>query len=184
MKSEKEKMLSGELYNADDPQLTAERVRAHRLQVELNAMVFGDAPRYKEVVEELLPNCPNVGVQPPFYCDYGTNISCGENTFFNYDCVVLDVAPVKIGRNGFFAPKVQLLTAHHPLDHVARGQMLESGSPITIGDDCWLGGGVIVCPGVTIGDRCVIGAGAVVAHDIPCDSLAVGNPARVIRSLK
>lgn len=184
MKSEKQKMLDGELYFAGDPVLVAERIAARRLLVQLNTMVLDDDDNYREVLSALLPNCSDtVNVQPPFYCDYGTNITCGENTFFNFDCVVLDVAPVKIGRNGFFAPKVQLLTAHHPLNHAERCSMAEQGSPITIGDDCWLGGGVIVCPGVEIGDRCVIGAGAVVTRDIPSDSVAVGNPARVIRKL-
>ena len=183
--SEKEKMLASELYTASDPELVRERIRVRRDLKRLNNMVYGDDPDYETVLRRILPNCiPDVQVQPPFYCDYGYNIRCGENTFFNFDCVVLDVAPVTIGKNGFFAPKVQLYTAGHPLDHKMRGDMLEYGKPITIGDDCWLGGGVIVCPGVTIGDRVVVAAGSVVAKDIPSDSLAAGNPARVIRSLK
>ena len=183
--SEKEKMLASELYTASDPELSRERIRVRRDLKLLNEMVYGEDPDYETVLRRILPNCsPDVQVQPPFYCDYGYNIHCGENTFFNFDCVVLDVAPVTIGKNGFFAPKVQLYTAGHPLDYKTRGAMLEYGKPITIGDDCWLGGGVIVCPGVTIGDRVVVAAGSVVVKDIPSDSLAAGNPARVIRSLK
>lgn len=183
-KSEKEKMLAGEYYTASDAQLSAEHMKCLKLLRQLNAADCDDSQTFDRVLADLLPNAPGMRVQPPFFCDYGYNIYTGENTFFNFDCVILDVAKVTIGRNGFFAPKVQLLTATHPIDHTDRGNMLEYGLPITIGDDCWLGGGVIVCPGVTIGDRVVVGAGSVVVHDIPSDSVAVGNPARVVRTIK
>ena len=121
-------------------------------------------------------------IRAPFYCDYGYNISLGRGTFLNFDCVILDLASVRIGCRTLIGPKVQLLTAHHPFDVQQRAAGLEAGRPIEIGDDCWLGGGVIVCPGVRIGNRVIIGAGAVVTRDIPDDSVAVGNPARVIRT--
>ncbi|MEE0622709.1 MAG: sugar O-acetyltransferase, partial [Alistipes onderdonkii] len=115
--------------------------------------------------------------------DYGYNIHMGEGSFVNFDCVFLDLAPIRIGCGTLIGPKVQLLTAHHPFDAATRGTALEAGKPIVIGDHCWLGGGVIVCPGVTIGDRAVVGAGSVVTRDIPADSVAAGNPARIIRPL-
>ena len=171
LKTQKEKMLSGELYLASDPELVKDREVARKLLSEL---------RFKE----LIPNAPeNLSIQPPFYCDYGYNIHCGENVFFNFNCVVLDVTKVTIGSNVLFGPGVQVYTACHPLDHVNR-RTLEFGNEIRIGDDCWIGGNAIILPGVTIGHRCIIGAGAVVTKNIPDDSLAVGNPARVIKSLK
>ena len=138
--------------------------------------------RYRAALRELCPGCEGF-IREPFRCDYGLNISIGEGSFVNFDCVFLDLAPIRIGRHTLIGPKVQLLTALHPFDAAQRRTGLEAGRPITVGDDCWLGGGVIVCPGVAIGDRSVIGAGAVVTRDIPADSVAVGNPARVIRTL-
>jgi maltose O-acetyltransferase len=147
-----------------------------------NECVVGD--KTKAILSKLIPNAPaSLYIEPPFHCDYGYNITCGENVYFNVNCVVLDVTHVKIGNNVFFAPAVQVYTATHPLDAILR-RTKENGKPVTIGDDCWIGGGAIICPGVTIGNRCVIGAGAVVTKDIPDDSLAVGNPARVIRKIE
>lgn len=183
MPSEEEKMLAGELYSAFDPALVAARTRAKHLLHRLNVTeyVFTDAAR--TVLAELLPHAgKNLYIEPPFFCDYGHNIYCGDNVYFNVNCVVLDEAPVTIGSQVLLGPGVQLYTASHPLAALVR-RTLEVARPITIGDDCWLGGGVIVCPGVTIGAGCVIGAGAVVTTDIPPYSLAVGNPARVVRSL-
>ncbi|HEX8657797.1 MAG TPA: sugar O-acetyltransferase [Hymenobacter sp.] len=183
MSSEKEKMLAGELYAANDPVLVAERTRAKQLLHRLNVTEYLLTDAAKQILTELLPHTgTNFYIEPPFHCDYGSNIYCGDNVYFNVNCVVLDVAKVTIGSNVLFGPGVQLLAATHPLDAVVR-RTLELGQPITIGDDCWLGGGVIVCPGVSIGAGCVVGAGAVVTKDIPAYSLAVGNPARVIRSL-
>ena len=122
-------------------------------------------------------------VRPPFHCDYGWNISIGAGTFVNYSCVLLDVLPIRIGSNCQVASGVQLLTATHPLEPGPRRDGWEYGEPITIGDNVWLGGGVIVCPGVTIGDDTVVGAGAIVTRDLPAGVVAVGNPARVTRSL-
>ncbi|MEO7317853.1 MAG: sugar O-acetyltransferase, partial [Chthoniobacteraceae bacterium] len=125
----------------------------------------------------------DVWIQPPFFCDYGSNISLGRKVFFNFNCVVLDVMQVTIGDNVLFGPSVQIYTATHPMDAAVRRQWLESARPVTIGSDVWVGGGAIICPGVTIGSRAVIGAGSVVTRDIPDDVFAAGNPCRVIRRL-
>jgi maltose O-acetyltransferase len=184
MKTQKQKMLSGELYNALDRQLTTERTAARLLIKELNDS-REDEPEIRAVLlKKLLPNAGSaLWIQPPFYCDYGTNIQIGDNVFFNFNCVVLDVAPVIIGSRTLFGPGVQIYTATHPMDHTVRAAGLESGRPITIGNDVWIGGSAIICPGVTIGDRTVIGAGSVVTRDIPADVFAAGNPCKVIRAL-
>lgn len=181
--TEAEKMLAGELYAAFDPALVAARTRAKRLLHRLNVTEYLLTDSARQVLAELLPHAgANLWVEPPFHCDYGSNIYCGDNVYFNVNCVVLDAAPVRIGSNVLFGPGVQLYAATHPLAAVVR-RTLELARPISIGDDCWLGGGVIVCPGVSIGQGCVIGAGSVVTRDVPPYSLAVGNPARVIKSL-
>ncbi|GAB3930422.1 sugar O-acetyltransferase [Mucilaginibacter myungsuensis] len=183
MKTEKEKMISGEYYLANDPELVKERADCKRLLKQLNVdeYVVGDGT--KAVLAKLIPNAPSsLYIEPPFHCDYGYNITCGENVYFNVNCVVLDVMPVKIGNNVFCASAVQIYTATHPLEADQR-RVLENAKPVVIGDDCWIGGGAIICPGVTIGDRCVIGAGSVITKGIPSDSLAVGTPARVIRKI-
>jgi maltose O-acetyltransferase len=183
-KTEKQKMIDGEYYLANDDTLAAERLACKTLLKELNITeyVVGDGTR--AVLAKLIPNAPqSLYIEPPFHCDYGYNIICGENVYFNVNCVVLDVCHVTIGSNVFCAPAVQIYTATHPLDAVLR-RSKENGKPVTIGDDCWIGGGAIICPGVTIGSRCVIGAGSVVTRDIPDDSLAVGNPAKVIRKIE
>ena len=183
--TEKAKMLRGDPYIASDETLTAERLRARELLHRLNVEQPGGNPgSYSEIVRELLPNAtPPTWVQPPFYCDYGYNIHIGEDVFFNFNCVILDAAPVTIGDNTQFGPNVQIYAAAHPLDADARRRGLENARPVTIGADCWIGGGVIICPGVTIGDRCVLGAGSVVTKDIPDDTVAAGNPASLIQTL-
>ena len=183
--TEKAKMLRGDLYIASDETLTAERVRArellHRLNVE---QPRGSLGSYSEIVRELLPYATgSTWIQPPFYCDYGYNIHTGEDVYFNFNCVVLDAARVTIAARTQFGPNVQIYAATHPLDADARRRGLENARPVTIGADCWIGGGVIICPGVTIGDRCVLGAGSVVTKDVPDNTLAAGNPARAIRVL-
>lgn len=184
MKPEKEKMLGGELYNALDPQLTAERLQARLLLKKLNELAEDKADERKQVLAALLPNAgAGLWLQPPFYCDYGYNIETGENVFFNFNCVVLDVMTVRIGSRTLFGPNVQLYTATHPMDHRERASGLEGAKPIVIGEDVWMGGSVVVCPGVTIGDRSVIGAGSVVTKNIAPDVFAAGNPCRVIRPL-
>ena len=184
MKTEKEKMLSGELYDASDKQLSAERQRARLVFQKLNATRDDQEVERSSLIKELIPmQGRDIWIEPPFYCDYGTNIELGDNVFFNFNCVVLDVMPVKIGSNVFCAPGVQIYTAKHPVDAAIRREMLEYAEPVTIGDDVWLGGGTLVMPGVTIGARSVIGAGSVVTKDIPSDVVAVGNPCKVVREL-
>ncbi|MDQ6531631.1 sugar O-acetyltransferase [Flavobacterium sp. LHD-85] len=183
MKTEKEKMISGEYYNPFDPELVKGRRAAKNLLHSLNVKEYRVTKKAKEILKELIPNAgAGLYIEPPFHCDYGYNIFAGENVYFNVNCVVLDCAPVTIGSNVFIAPNVQIYTASHPLDAELR-KTLENAYPVTIGDDCWIGGNSVICPGVTIGKGCVIGAGSVVTKDIPDNSLAVGNPAKVIRKL-
>jgi maltose O-acetyltransferase len=137
----------------------------------------------RSILRSLLPNThKKIYIEPPFHCDYGYNIKAGENVYFNVNCVVLDTMQVCIGNNVFFGPAVHVYTATHPLDALER-RTVEFSKPVTIGDDCWIGGQTVICPGVSIGSGCVIGAGSVVTKDIPANTLAVGNPAKVIRSL-
>ena len=183
MITDKEKMLAGENYFSNDKELTQERLKAKKLLHKLNVTEYLMNGNSRAILRTLLPNAhKRLYIEPPFHCDYGYNIESGENVYFNVNCVVLDCAKVTIGSNVFFAPGVQLYTATHPLDAELR-KTLENALPITIGDDCWIGGNSVVCPGITIGNGCVIGAGSVVTKDIPDNSLAVGNPAKVIRKL-
>ncbi len=183
MRSEKEKMLAGELYNAADPELSAARLRARELVRQLGATPPDDLAQRQALTSDLVGATTDAWIEPPFACDYGTNIHFGQRVFLNFNCVILDVAPVCIGDFTLFGPGVQLLTATHPLDAAERRSGLEYAKPITIGADVWIGGGVIVCPGVSIGDRSVIGAGSIVTKDIPSDVIAAGNPARVLRPI-
>jgi maltose O-acetyltransferase len=184
MKSEKEKMLQGELYSPLDPQLCAERQRARLLMKALNDTADHQTEERDRLLQELIPATGNgVIIEPPFYCDYGSNIILGDRVFFNFNCVILDVAPVSIGARVLCGPAVQIYTATHPLNVAERRAGLELGHSIDIGDDVWLGGGVIICPGVQVGNGSVIGAGSVVTKNIPAGVLAVGNPCRVIRSI-
>ena len=183
MKSEKEKMLSGDLYDPLDPQLGGERDRCHDLCLLLNATREEQKEKRQSLLADILGRETDALVQPPFFCDYGKNISLGSKVFFNFNCVVLDAAPVTIGSNVLFGPSVQIYTSTHPIDAADRRNWLESAERVTIGSDVWVGGGAIICPGVTIGDRSVIGAGSVVSRSIPSDVLAGGNPARIIRPI-
>lgn len=177
-------MLAGALYNAADAELSAERHRAQRLLARYNATGPDDAEARANMLRELFGAAGGrADIQPRFSCDYGYNIRLGQRAFINYNCVFLDCAPIEIGDDLQMAPSVQLYTATHPLDRATRVAGLEYARPIRIGDGVWIGGGVIVLPGVTIGDGCVVGAGSVVTRDLPPGSLAVGNPARIIRSL-
>lgn len=176
-------MLLGEYYLANDELLLQERNTCKKLLKQLNVTEFVVTDTIKAIILQLLPNAPeSIYIEPPFHCDYGYNIVCGENVYFNVNCVILDVMPVKLGNNVFCGPGVHIYTATHPLDATLR-RSKENGKPVTIGDDCWIGGGSIICPGVQVGNRCVIGAGSVVTKNISDDSLAVGNPARVIRKI-
>jgi maltose O-acetyltransferase len=167
------------LYDPMQPELVEARQRARKLLARFNATAE------EQLLRELLVR---VGaepfVEPPFFCDYGSNTSVGDRFYANTGCVFLDSAPVTIGDRVLFGPAVQLLAATHPLEAELRAQGLEYAEPISIGDDVWLGGGAIVLPGVTIGDRAVVGAGSVVTRDVPADVVVAGNPARVIRSLE
>ena len=184
MKTEKEKMLAGELYDALDPQLVEDRLRTRLLLKQLNDSREDETAERLRILKDLIPKAgEGLWLQPPFYCDYGYNMLIGDKVFFNFNCVVLDVAEVVIGSRSLFGPNVQIYTATHPMDHNVRASGLENAKPIRIGEDVWIGGSAVICPGITIGDRSVIGAGSVVTKDIPADVFAAGNPCRVIRQL-
>lgn len=184
MKTEKEKMLSGELYNALDAELARERHAAREHCRALAACLPGDTEARMRIIGGLFGTVTDAWIEAPFYCDYGRNITLGRKVFFNFNCVVLDVMLVRIGDHTLFGPAVQIYTAMHPLDADERRSGLEFAKPVTIGNDVWVGGGAIICPGVTIGDRAVIGAGSVVTRDVPADLFAAGNPCRVLRKLR
>lgn len=184
MKTEYEKMRSQELYYFSDPEIHASLVHAKKVCARLRSMTICDED-YRQVIEELIPGIPqSTTICPPFHCDHGTGIILGENVFMNYDCIMLDGGYIRIGKHTLIGPHCQFYTPQHPMDYVERREEKETAYPITIGEDCWLGGNVMVCPGVTIGNRCIIAAGSVVTKDIPDDSLAAGVPAVVKRSLK
>ncbi len=180
----KERMFAGELYIADDPALVAENLRAMRLIEAYNASPAADPDARGRILDVLLAAFGEGSeIRPPLYCDYGYNLRVGARTFVNFGLVALDVAPVTIGDDVQIGPRVQLLTPTHPVEAEPRRAKWEAALPIAIGDNVWLGGGAIVLPGVSIGENTVVGAGAVVTRDLPAGVVAVGNPARVIRSL-
>lgn len=184
MESEKQKMLAGKLYIADDPELTADRRRARQLMSMYNRTTEEEPEERLRILRELLGSVgPEVTVEPPFYCDYGYNIFASDKLYVNFGCVILDCNIVRIGENVMLGPYVQIYAAYHPTDPKLRASGPELASPITIGSNVWIGGGAIVCPGVTIGDNTTIGAGSVVVRDIPANVVAAGNPCRVIRHL-
>lgn len=178
----KERRQNGLLYLCDDEMFEEQKI-ARRLTQKLNTMDRSDFKGIAEVVRELLGKSDGAFINPPFYCDYGYNIEIGKDFFANYNCTILDVCKVRIGDNCLFAPNVSIYTAGHPLHPDIRNTLYEYGAEVTIGNNVWLGGNVVVCPGVTIGDNVVIGAGSVVTKDIPSWSLAAGNPCRVIREI-
>ncbi|MBJ6616420.1 sugar O-acetyltransferase [Streptomyces sp. I4(2020)] len=179
-----ERMLAGDLYIADDPEIGRRLERAMRLAARYQATYVDERDQAKAVLAELLGSVgEDVEIRPPLFVDYGSNITVGARTFVNYHLTALDVAAITIGEDCQIGPNVQLLTPTHPVEPGPRRDKLEAARPITIGDNVWIGGGVIVCPGVTIGDNSVIGAGAVVTKDVPANVVAVGNPARPVRSL-
>jgi maltose O-acetyltransferase len=179
-----ERMRAGDLYLADDPELDAATARAQRLQEAFNRTGIDDGDEQRRLLEELL-GAYGAGsyIRPPFYVDYGSNITIGARTFANFGLIALDVAPISIGDDVQIATNVQLLTPTHPVQPDARRAKWEAAHPIVIGDNVWLGGGAIVLPGVTIGADTVVGAGAVVVRDLPAGVVAVGNPARIVREL-
>jgi maltose O-acetyltransferase len=183
METEKQKMLCGELYDPMDPELCAERARARNLCLELNQTREEQTEERRRLLREIFGRSTDVWLQPPFFCDYGTNITLGEGVFFNFNCVVLDVMQVAIGSHTLFGPAVQIYTAMHPISAAERRAKLEFARPVSIGADVWVGGAAVICPGVTIGDATIIGAGSVVTKAIPAGVFATGNPCRVIRDL-
>jgi maltose O-acetyltransferase len=183
-RSNRERMLAGDLYVADDPESARLAQRAVRLADAYHRAAVEDEGAARPLLEELLGSLgEDAFVKPPLFVDYGENIRIGARTFVNYNLTALDVAAVTIGEDCQIGPNVQLLTPTHPVEPGPRRDRLEAALPITIGDNVWLGGGVIVCPGVSIGDDSVVGAGAVVTRDVPAGVVAVGNPARVVRSV-
>lgn len=182
--SMRERMLAGELYIADDPQLAADSQRALALTHRINTTDPTDRDALRSLFTELLGEMgQDVEIRPPFRCDYGYQTRVGARTFVNFGLVSIDVATVTIGEDVQIGPGVQLLTATHPLDPGPRREKWEAAQPITVEDNVWLGGGVVVCPGVTIGRDTVVGAGSVVTRDLPAGVVAVGSPARVLREL-
>jgi maltose O-acetyltransferase len=182
--TEREKMLAGELYDALDPELVRARTRARDLCQLLNATSESEQDARRRILLELMgKGGETVWMQPPFFCDYGSNIELGERVFFNFNCVVLDVCSVRIGDYTMFGPAVQIYTPLHPLDAALRRKQ-EYGKPVEIGSDVWVGGGALILPGVRIGSGAVIGAGSVVTRDLPGGVFAAGNPCRVIREIR
>ena len=183
-RSMRERMDAGELYVADDPELAEAHLRCMDLQEQYNATSARQGDLRADLLRRMLGHCGDgVVVRPPILLDYGRNLSIGAGTFVNYHLVALDAARITIGADCQIAPNVQLLTAWHPLEPGPRRAKWEAATPITIGDNVWLGGGVIVLPGVSIGDDTVVGSGAVVTKDLPAGVVAVGNPARIVRQL-
>ena len=172
----------GMAYISDDSVMEQQK-KARILTQKLNTMDRSDFRGIGEVVKQLLGKSDGAWINPPFYCDYGFNIEVGRNFFANYNCTMLDVAKITIGDNCFMASNVAVYTAGHPIHPDSRNSMYEYGIPVTIGDNVWIGGNTVICPGVTIGSNCVIGAGSVVTRDIPDWSVAAGNPCRVIRKI-
>lgn len=182
--SEKARMLAGRLYNANDPELQAARQRARNLVFQFNQF----APDQRDLQSGLLQELFDVPsgdayVEAPLRVDYGKNTHLGHNFYANYDCIILDIAPVTIGDNVLFGPRVSVLTAGHPIDKDVRNAQLEFGKPITIGNNVWAGGSVTICPGVTIGDNVIVGAGAVVTRDVPANMVVAGVPACPLRQI-
>lgn len=183
-KTEKQKMLAGELYRATDAELVAERQRARHLTHLYNCTTEREIERRSQILFELFGAAePNIEIEPPFYCDYGSNIYVGNGFFMNFGGVILDCTSVHIGEKVLCGPSVHIYTATHPTDPEIRLSGLELAAPVQIGNNVWIGGGAIICPGVTIGDHTTIGAGSVVVKDIPARVVAAGNPCRVIREL-
>jgi maltose O-acetyltransferase len=180
-RSEKEKMLAGDLYRAVGPELAADNLRADRLLRAYHATGADEPGRRRAILTELLGALGDRAVvRPPFHCDYGYNIRLGRGCFVNFGCVFLDVAPISIGDDCQIGPSVQVYTADHPRDPALRRTGYESGAAVRIGNNVWLGGGAIILPGVSIGDDAIIGAGSVVTREVPSGATAVGNPARFL----
>ncbi|MDD2554236.1 MAG: sugar O-acetyltransferase [Desulfotomaculaceae bacterium] len=183
MKSEKEKMLAGDLYDASDEELVRERENARNLTFEFNHTRPGEKGKRQEILRQLINAKGSFYIEAPFNCDYGYNIEVGENFYANYGCIILDVNKVEIGDNVLLAPNVQIYTATHPINPMERLTGKEYANSVIIGNNVWIGGGVIICPGLKIGDNVTIGAGSVVTKDIKDNIVAAGNPCRVIKKI-
>ena len=180
--TERERMLAGQLYLVDDPELRA--IKDRRLVLLRQLRETDDPARLRELFRQLLGHVgADFTIHPPFYCDYGCNIHIGERFYANFDCIMLDVCDITIGDDVFLAPRVCIFTATHPIDAGVRNTGLEYGKPVTIGSSVWIGGNTVINPGVTVGDNVVIGSGSVVTKDIPSGVVAVGNPCRVLRPI-
>lgn len=178
-RSEKQKMLAGDLYVADDPELAADAARIAAWMTRYNAALAAPADERRAMLEEVFAHVgADAVIRPPFHCDYGYNISLGPRAFLNFGCVILDVVAVTIGAGTQIGPGVQILTADHPRDPAQRALMLEFGRPVGIGANVWIGGGALILPGVTIGDDAIVGAGSVVSRNVPAGATVMGNPAR------
>lgn len=182
--SEQENMISGQLYNSTDEKLCQQRIKAKKLCRQYNNLEPDNYEERKSILKKLLGKTKeNFWIEPNFWCDYGYNIEIGENFYSNHNLVILDPAKVTFGDNVFIAPNCGFYTADHPIDAELRNQLLEFAYPITVGNNVWFGGNVVVLPGVTIADNVVIGAGSVVTKDIPANVVAVGNPCKVLREI-
>lgn len=183
--NELEKMKQGMLYDFSAPEPQQSHIECMIKNEAFNRTPMYDTEAHRRTLEALIPGIPpTTDIAPPFYCDHGHMITIGSDTFINYGATILDGGGITIGNHCKIGPNCQIYTINHPLDYMQRRQPVETGYHVTIGDDCWLGGGVILCPGVTIGNRCIIAAGSVVTRDIPDDTLAAGNPATVKRKLR
>jgi len=183
-RTEKEKMLAGELYLASDPELTKDRENARKLTRLFNQTIETDYDKRTELLKQLFGSTgENLYMEPTFRCDYGYNIHVGNHFYANFDCVILDVCEVRIGENCFIAPGVHIYTATHPLNPFERVSGAEFGKPVTIGNNVWIGGRAVINPGVTIGDNVVIASGAIVTKDVPSNVVVGGNPAKVIKTI-
>jgi acetyltransferase-like isoleucine patch superfamily enzyme len=185
MNSEKENMISGKLYRAFDEELSNERLYAKELIFDYNSFCPNESGKRTEVLKKLLGKTKSTFIiEPPFRCDYGYNIEIGENFYSNYNLIILDCAKVIIGDNVLIGPNVSIYTAGHPLHYEIRKLEYEYAFPISIGNNVWIGGNVVINPGVKIGDNSVIGSGSVITKDVPSNTIAAGNPCKVLRELK
>jgi maltose O-acetyltransferase len=185
MKTEKQKMLAGEMYDPADPELLKQRENARRLVRLINQTTEKEGDKRISLLKELFGSTgDNLFLEPAFRCDYGYNIHVGENFFANFECIILDVCEVRIGTNCMLAPGVHIYTAAHPLNPTERNSGREFGKPVTIGNNVWIGGGAIINPGVNIGDNAVIASGAVVTKDVPENVVVGGNPAKILKSIE